>query len=99
QFIGTRGGMSMRRNSLQIALLAIAAWFIGFAGPTASAAPTLTAAGIADGFTFSTFATLHPGASGCCGPLGVAVLSNGNIIVEDAFAGPRFVWPDVDGQQ
>ena len=44
----------------------------------------LTAAGTADGFTLSTFATTNPGNTQCCtGPFGVAVANNGNIIIID----------------
>lgn len=59
---------------------------------------TLTVAGINDGFTLSTYATLDPGRGGCCGPLGVGVLPNGNIIVNNISPDTRWVFPDVDGQ-
>ena len=64
----------------------------------ANAAPlTLTPTGIADGFTLSTFATLNPGNTGF-GPFGVAVASNGNIIVSNFPDNQRYVFNDVDGQ-
>lgn len=60
---------------------------------------TLTPAGIADGFTLTTFATTNPGNTGCCsGPFGVAVASNGNIIVSTGSPNNRYVFADVDGQ-
>jgi hypothetical protein len=58
----------------------------------------LTATGIADGFTLSTFATTNPGNTGCCaGPFGVAVTANGNVIVSIG-NGTRYTFSDVDGQ-
>ena len=60
--------------------------------------PTLTAAGIADGFTLTTFATTNPGNIGCCaGPFGVAVASSGSIIVGTG-SGSRYAFADTDGQ-
>jgi hypothetical protein len=84
---------------LPAALLAIV-------GRHAAADPlTLTPAGIADGFTLSTFVTLNPGEN-ALGPFGVAVASNGNVIVgnnpganNDYYSqGTRYVFTDVDGQ-
>jgi len=58
----------------------------------------LTAQGIADGFTLSTFATTNPGATGCCsGPFGIAVTNNGNVIVSTG-TGSSYVFADTDGQ-
>jgi hypothetical protein len=58
----------------------------------------LTAQGIADGFTLSTFATTNPGTTGCCnGPFGIAVTNNGSVIVSTG-AGPSYVFADTDGQ-
>src|SRR5215813_771581 len=66
-------------------------------GSPAEAALALTAAGIADGFTLSTFATTNPGNTGCCaGPFGIAV-TGGNVIVGTG-SGERFAFIDVDGQ-
>lgn len=53
--------------------------------------PTITPAGAALGFNITTYATVGF-------PLGIAVASNGNIIVSSLTSGRRFVWPDVDGQ-
>lgn len=77
----------------------IGLFVVGGLAPAAMAqVPTLTAAGIADGFTLTTFATPSPGNSGCCsGPFGVAVASTGNIIVSTG-AGTRYVFKDTDGQ-
>lgn len=60
---------------------------------------TLTAAGVADGFALSTFATTNPGNTGCCaGPFGIAVASSSNIIVSDGGTGNLYVFTDSDGQ-
>src|SRR5579864_3137009 len=67
--------------------------------PAQAATLTLTAAGITDGFTITTFATMNPGNTGCCGgPFGVAVGSTGNIIVSDGATNLRYAFADVDGQ-
>jgi hypothetical protein len=59
---------------------------------------TLTPAGIADGFTLTTFATVAPGNTGCCaGPFGVAVSNTGTVIVSLG-SGTRYAFNDVDGQ-
>lgn len=56
--------------------------FGGLAPAVMGQLPTLTADGIADGFTLTTFATTNPGNTGCCsGPFGVAVASTAHIIV------------------
>lgn len=60
---------------------------------------TLTPAGLAAGFSLSTFATMDPGNTGCCaGPFGVAVAVNGNILVYNAGNRVRYAFNDVDGQ-
>jgi PEP-CTERM motif len=59
---------------------------------------TLTSQGIADGFTLSTFATTNPGNIGCCGgPFGVAMTSNGNVLVNTG-SGAAYIFADADGQ-
>ena len=65
----------------------------------AKASMVLTAAGIADGFTLSTFATINPGNTGCCsGPFGLAVSSDAHVFVSDPGLNKIFVFNDVDGQ-
>ncbi len=60
---------------------------------------TLTSTGISDGFALSTFATVNPGNTGCCGgPFGVAVATNGNIIVSVGGKASLYVFSDTDGQ-
>lgn len=58
---------------------------------------TLTAAGVSDGFTLTTFTTLNPGDTGF-GPFGIAVASNGNVIISNWPTGKLYVFPDSDGQ-
>jgi hypothetical protein len=77
--------------------------FAGFICVTASqqakADLVLTAAGIADGFTLSTFATMNPGNQGCCfGPFGMAVSADGHVLVSDPGLRQTFVFNDVNGQ-
>lgn len=68
-----------------------------FSNP-AGATLALTPAGITDGFTLTTFATVAPGNTGCCGgPFGVAVNGAGNVVV-GLGSGPLYVFADVDGQ-
>lgn len=73
---------------------------VGFAciEMASGAAPTITAAGTALGFNITTFATLNPGFTGCCGPMGVTATSNGNVIVYNNRDGKNYVFADVDGQ-
>jgi hypothetical protein len=89
--------MNSRKNTVYAVLIGL---FVvgGLAPAVLGQIPTLTAAGMADGFTLTTFATPSPGNSGCCnGPFGVAVASTGNIIVNTG-AGTRYVFADTDGQ-
>src|SRR5437868_7972604 len=67
----------------------------------AEASLTLTPAGIADGFTLSTFVS---GYSAQYGPLAQGILPNGNVLTGSLINTPNvgpptiFVFPDVDGQ-
>ena len=89
--------MNSRKNTFCAVLIGLLV--VGCLAPAVMGQlPTLTAAGIADGFTLTTFATTNPGNTGCCaGPFGVAVASTGNIIVNTG-AGTRYVFADTDGQ-
>ncbi len=82
--------------TLGITVLAIVATM----GTTANAQTlTLTPAGISLGFTLSTFATLDPGNTGCCGgPFGVALAAPDRVLVYNVGDGTRYVFHDVDGQ-
>jgi hypothetical protein len=89
--------MNSRKNTVYAVLIGL---FVvgGLAPAVLGQVPTLTAAGMADGFTLTTFATTNPGNTGCCaGPFGVAVASSGNIIVATG-SGSRYVFADTDGQ-
>src|SRR5438270_3335844 len=66
-----------------------------FLSGRAQAGLTLTAAGIADGFTLSTYAT---GNSGVYNFLAAAPLSNGNLAVIDYQDGLLKEYADVNGQ-
>jgi PEP-CTERM motif-containing protein len=63
---------------------------------------SLTPVGVADGFTLNTVVDGFGQISGCCGgPLGNAVNSDGNIIVNSSFAAgipTNYVFKDVDNQ-
>jgi hypothetical protein len=89
--------MNSRKNTLYAVLIGLLV--VGGLAPALMAQlPTLTAAGTADGFTLTTFATTNPGNTGCCaGPFGVAVASSGNIIVGTG-SGSRYVFKDTNGQ-
>lgn len=75
--------------------LAIAA--LSLASP-ARAGLTLTAAGVSNGFTLTTFADFSSvSGGGCCsGPFGIAVSGNGNVLV--SVGSTRYVMNNVDGQ-
>jgi hypothetical protein len=60
---------------------------------------TLTTDGINLGFTLSKFiTTVGFNGNGCCGPLGLAVNSDGNVIVDVSNLQQNYVFNDVDGQ-
>jgi hypothetical protein len=84
--------MNSRKNTFYAVLIGLLV-VGGLAPAVMGPLPTLTAAGIADGFTLTTtFATTNPGNTGCCsGPFGVAVASTANIIVNTG-AGTRNVF-------
>jgi hypothetical protein len=59
----------------------------------------LTAAGIADGFSLSTFLTSNQGSPGAVGPTGMAVNSDGNVIVNNAATDSKnYVFSNTNGQ-
>jgi outer membrane protein assembly factor BamB len=91
------GGWINSRKTLYAVLIGLLV-VGGLARAVMAQVPTLTAAGITDGFTLTTFATTNPGSTGCCaGPFGVAVASSGNIFVGTG-SGSRYVFADTDGQ-
>jgi hypothetical protein len=88
----------MKTKSLFRSLLAVAG--LAVAASSAHATLTLTADGIAKGFTLSTFAMLNPGASGF-GPFGVGVDTTGGsptVLVSNFANSTRYQFSDVDGQ-
>ena len=64
---------------------------------------TLTPAGTGDGFTLTNFVTGFPGdptpaPNSCCGPMGVATMANGNVLVYNTGNNSNYVFTDVNGQ-
>ncbi len=60
---------------------------------------TLTQDGVNLGFTLTTFATLDPGQTGCCGgPFGVALAAPDRVLVYNNANETRYVFHDADGQ-
>jgi hypothetical protein len=93
--------MRQARKAWVLLKVVVALAMLFVATPVGRAATlTLTPAGIADGFTLTTFATLNPGAQNTFnfGPFGVAVASNGNVIVSNDPNSTRYAFLDVDGQ-
>lgn len=88
--------MNMQRFNIAgflYAALGIAALAAG----GAQAVPLLTPAGVAAGFTLSTFADSFPNSS-AVGPLGIGFLSGGGVIVSDYPGNVRIFPSDADGQ-
>jgi hypothetical protein len=71
--------------------------FLIYGASQANAALTLTAAGTAQGFNLSTFATGFPNASGL-GPLGIAFPAAGGVLIADIAGNIRRFPTDTDGQ-
>jgi DNA-binding beta-propeller fold protein YncE len=63
----------------------------------AQAALTLTAAGVAQGLSLSTFATGFPNGGGV-GPLGIVFPTSGGVLVSDTFGNVRLFPSNADGQ-
>ncbi|MBL8472506.1 MAG: hypothetical protein KF778_07640 [Rhodocyclaceae bacterium] len=82
----------MRKLLGQVVSLAGICIAIGYGHAQAA---VLTAAGIAEGFTLSTFLDSVPASGACCGPLGVAN-TTGGIMVTNYFGDVK-VFTDVDG--
>ena len=81
------------------AVIATIVIVLALVSPVNAATLTLTPAGVAAGFTLSTFATMDPGNTGCCsGPFGLAVAGNGNVLVSNGLDNMRYAFADVDGQ-
>ena len=89
---------SIKRGMVMKRLLCNGVVAIGLlTSATAHATLALTAAGITDGFSLSTFATIDPGNTGF-GPFGLAVNNNNQVIVSDTVSGKDYIFSDVDGQ-
>lgn len=70
---------------------------LGFAAVIQAGTLTLTTAGISDGFTLTTFATVDPGGIANMGPYGVAV-TGGHVLVNNYINNTLYVFNDADGQ-
>lgn len=89
------------RASFHLSAAVLAAALFGLTPGVARADLTLTAAGVADGFTLTSFATGFPtsgGLAGCCGPLGMATNSLEQVVVNDHFTGTNHLFNNVDNQ-
>jgi len=64
----------------------------------AQAVPTLTAQASLAGFTLSQFADNFPTTGFCCGPLGIAFVDGGKVMVSDYPGNVRVFASDADGQ-
>lgn len=64
----------------------------------AQAGMVLTSDGVADGFSLSLFADGYSSTGYCCGPLGIAVNSDGNVMVQSWGDGTIKLFSNVDGQ-
>ncbi len=64
----------------------------------AQATPTLTAAATTAGFSLSEFAGGFPTTGFCCGPLGIAFVDGGGVMVADYPGNIRVFGTDADGQ-
>lgn len=78
--------------------VAAAALTLGASTAYAGAPPTITAAGIAKGFTLSTIVSGLPGNGNSYDVLGSAINSDGNIILNNAATRTNYVFRNVDGQ-
>lgn len=76
-----------------VVLLGLALWAL-----PANAVLTLTPAGITKGFTLSLFVDEVPASGFCCGPLGIATNSLGQVVLQDYPAHTNSVFTNVDGQ-
>jgi len=78
--------------------LRLVAAVLALSASTAHAVPILTQAGIDAGFTLSTFVSGLPGTSSGYEALGIAVNSDGNVIVNNSANATNYVFKNVDGQ-
>ncbi|HEY2561840.1 MAG TPA: PEP-CTERM sorting domain-containing protein [Caldimonas sp.] len=78
--------------------LGLAALVVALASPAAQAQLHLTASGTTLGFTLSLFVDEVPASGFCCGPLGIATNSFGQVVMQDYPNGKNYVFTDVDNQ-
>jgi len=85
--------MKLHHFPVAVAVLSLAA-----TSTLSAATLTLTAAGIADNFSLTTFATINPGANGNTGPFGLTLTGGGTVLVNNYIDATRYAFADVDGQ-
>jgi PEP-CTERM motif len=78
--------------------LRFAALAVALVSPAAYAQLHLTAAGTGFGFTLSLFVDQVTASGFCCGPLGIATNSFGQVVLQDYPNGRNYVFNDVDNQ-
>jgi len=78
--------------------LGLAALVFALAAPSAQAQLHLTAAGTSLGFNLTLFVDEVPASGFCCGPLGIATNSFGQVVMQDYPNGRNYVFNDVDNQ-
>ena len=86
----TKSGLSFVCGGVATVLALVAA--------PAQATLILTADGTSLGFSLSTFATFPGNTPDGYGPFGIAMTTNGNVLVSDYASTTRYVFSDVDGQ-
>jgi len=92
--------MRLRKISLRSGIFMVTAVTVSMLTLTnpLHASLVITPAGSALGFSLSNFVTGFGNPTGCCGPLGMAVASNGNVVVDASNLSMNYVFSDVDGQ-
>ena len=83
---------------MRIKSLSLAIGVIALSAASAQASLVLTSAGVNDGFSLSTFASGFSSTGAAVGPLGIAVNSAGNVIVNSAGDGRNYVFSNSNGQ-
>lgn len=87
------------RREYRFALIGLAAVMLaGMLVTQAQAGMVLTSDGVADGFSLSLFADGFSSTGYCCGPLGIAVNSAGEVMVQSWADGTIKLFSNVDGQ-
>lgn len=94
---------SRRRDHEDLPLAGLGRWLLApllglAAAGLIHAGPVLTGAASGAGFTLSQFADNFPTTGFCCGPLGIAFVDGGRVMVSDYPGNVRVFGSDADGQ-